>query len=60
MSKYAFIDLAGAANFRPAAVLFNQSPIRIKIAQEPHIIGPLGPKALNYESFEGSGRCPKP
>ena len=44
VSKYAFIDLAGAANFRPAAVLLNQSPIRIKIAQEPYIMGPLGPK----------------
>ena len=27
----------------------------IKIAQKPSIIGSLGPKALNYESFDGKG-----
>ena len=29
--------------------------LRIKIAQKPHIIVSLGPKALKYESFEGKG-----
>ena len=27
--------------------------LSIKIAQKPDIIGSFGPKALNYESFEG-------
>ena len=30
--------------------------LSIKIAQKPYIIGSLGPKALNYESFEGKGK----
>ena len=29
--------------------------LSIKIAQQPYIIGSLGPKALTYESFEGNG-----
>ena len=29
--------------------------LSIKIAQKPFIIGSLGPKALRYESFEGTG-----
>ena len=28
----------------------------INIAQKPHIIGSLGPKALKYEPFEGKER----
>ena len=30
--------------------------LSIKIAQKPYIIGPLGPKALNYESFDAKGK----
>ena len=29
--------------------------LSIKIAQKPYTIGPLGPKALKYESFEDKG-----
>ena len=29
--------------------------LSIKKAQTPYIIGPLGPKASKYESFEGKG-----
>ena len=30
-------------------------PLSIKIAQNPHVIGSFGAKALKYESFEGKG-----
>ena len=30
--------------------------LSIKIAQKPHVIGSLGPKASKYESFEGKGK----
>ena len=30
--------------------------LSIDIAQKPHIMWFLGPKALNYESFEGKGK----
>ena len=30
--------------------------LSIKIAQKPHIIGSLGPKALKYESFDAKGK----
>ena len=33
----------------------NSNTLSIKIAQRPHIIGSLGPKALKYESLEGKG-----
>ena len=29
--------------------------LSIKIAQKPHIIGSLGPKAFKYESFDAKG-----
>ena len=30
--------------------------LSIKIAQQPYVIGSLGPKALTYQSFEGKGK----
>ena len=34
----------------------NLSTLNIKIAQKPYITGSLGPKAVEYESFEGKGQ----
>ena len=33
----------------------HKQSLSIKIAQKPYVIGSLGPKALEYESFEGKG-----
>ena len=38
-----------------ASICLAQSPLSIKIAQKPYMIGSLGPKALKHESLEGKG-----
>ena len=35
--------------------MFGKVTLSINIAQKPYIIGSLGPKALNYESFDAKG-----
>ena len=44
----------GLKSHRPLIIIDNLS-LNIKLAQEPYIIGSVGPKALKDEPFEGKG-----